>query len=365
MQRTSLVLTVIVAAVASLAAQSGPYKVVKSQKVGGNGGFDYVVADSDGRRLYVARRADQASGQAARVSVFNLDSLAPAGEIAGTSAHGVAIDPKSGHGFASSSPITMFDTKTLAVIKTIAVQGSPDGLMFDPFNQRVHVLSHSSPNDTVINAVDGSIVGTIDLGGAPEQAQSDGQGTVYVDLEDKDAIAVVDAKTMKVTATYDISAKCGGPSGLGLDAKNHVLFADCHDGGKDKVAPATMTIVSATDGKVLTALPIGPGTDGGGFNANTMEAFSSNGQAGTLSIIKEQSPTSFVVEQELKTVAGGNFKTMTIDTKTNSVLLIGAEYQAATPPPAPATPPPAGARGGRGPGRAMVADSFTILVVGK
>jgi len=362
MPRRSVIVAVSLAFATALAAQSGPYKVVKSQKAGGNGGFDYVNADAANRRLYVARRADQASGQPARVSVFNLDTLAPVGEIKDVSAHGVALDPKSGHGIASSKPVTLFDMKTLAVIKTIDVEGNPDGLLFDPFNQRVHVLSHSAPNDTVINPVDGTVVGTIDLGGAPEQAQSDEKGTIYVDLEDKDAIAVVDAKTMKVTATYDLSAKCGGPAGLGLDAKNHVLFAACHDGGKEKVAAATMTIVNATDGKILDALPIGAGTDGGGFNANTMEAFSSNGQAGTLSIIKAQSPAKFVVEQELPTVSGGNFKTMAIDTKTNQVLLIGASY---VPAPAPATPPPAGARGGRGPGRSMVADSFTILVVGK
>jgi len=333
------------------AQATGPYKVLKTQKVGGNGGFDYVVADPDGRRLYVARRADTASNQPARINVFDLDTLAPVGEIPNVSAHGVAIDPKSGHGFASSSPVTMFDTKTLAVIKTIDVKGSPDGMLFDPFNQRVHVLSHPSPNDTVINATDGTVVGTIDLGGTPEQAQSDGKGTIYVDLESKNAIAVVDAAALKVTATYDVSAKCEGPGGLGLDAKNHVLFATCD---------SMMTIVSATDGKILAALPIGEGTDGGGFNPGTMEAFSSNGGAGTLSIIKEESPTKFAVEQDLPTVSGGNFKTMTIDTKTNHVLLIGAAYQA---PPAAATPPPAGGRGG--PRRTMVPDSFTILVAGK
>jgi hypothetical protein len=337
------------------AQATGPYKVIKTQKVGGNGSFDYVNADPDGRRLYVARRADQASGQPARINVFDLDTLAPIGEVANVSAHGAVVDPKTGHGFASSKPVTMFDTKTLAVIKTIDVDGSPDGLLFDPFNQRVHVLSHSAPNDTVINTVDGTVVGTIDLGGAPEQAQSDGKGKIYVDLENKNAIAVVDAAAMKVTATYDISAKCDGPGGLGLDAKNGVLFATCG---------ATMTIVSATDGKILAALPIGEGTDGGGFNPNTMEAFSSNGGAGTLSIIKEESPTKFVVEQDLPTVSGGNFKTMTIDTKTNHILLIGAAYQPA-PAPAPTTPPPATPpAGGRG-RRMMVADSFTILVAGK
>lgn len=361
MRRSFVLLAAAFAGAASLAAQAGgPYHIVKTQKVGGNGGFDYVNVDAGARRVYVAHRADQASGQAARVDVFNLDTFAKVGEVANTSAHGVALDPKSGHGFASSKPVTMFDMKTLAVIKTIDVQGSPDGLLFDPFNGRVHVLSHSAPNDTVINAADGSVVGTIDLGGAPEQAQSDGKGTIYVDLEeDAGKIAVVDATALKVKATYEIGAKCGGPAGLGLDAKNGILFAACHDGGEDKSMAATMTIVSASTGKILAALPIGAGTDGGGFNPATMEAFSSNGAAGTLSIIKEESPTKFSVEQELPTVAGGNFKTMAIDAKTNQILLIGAQYQAA---PAPATPP-AGGRGGAR--RTMVPDSFTILVVGK
>jgi len=343
---------------ASLVAQTGPYRVAKTQKVGGAGAFDYVNADSDARRLYIARRADQASGQPARIDVFDLDTLAAVGKISDVSAHGAVVDPKSGHGFASSKPITMFDAKTLSVIKTIAVDGNPDGLLFDPFNQRVHVLSHVAPTDTVISAADGTVVGTIDLGGAPEQAQTDGKGMVYVDLEDKNAIAVVDARTLKVTATYDISATCGTPAGLGLDAQNHILFAACRQGGTNKIAPAAMTILNATDGKVLAALPIGTGTDGAGFNPNTREAFSSNGQAGTLSIIKESSPTTFAVEQELKTVEGGNFKTMTIDMKTNRVLLIGAAYQTA---PAAATPP----AGGRGAPRTMIPDSFTVLVVEK
>jgi len=368
MRRFTLIFAaaIAVSAALGLAQSAGPYKIIKTAKVGGNGGFDYVNADPDGRRLYVARRADQASGQAARINVYNLDTLAPEGQVPDVSAHGAVIDSKSGHGFASSKPVAMFDTKTNTVIKSIDVQGSPDGMLFDPFDRHVHVLSHSAPNDTVINGADGTVVGTIDLGGAPEQAQSDGKGTMYVDLEDKDAIAVVDVKAMKVTATYDISAKCSGPGGLGLDAKNGILFATCHGGGKDAAqgAPATMTVVSAKDGKILAALPIGNGTDGGGFNPATMEAFSSNGQAGTLSIIKEESPTKFVVEQELPTAQGGNFKTLTIDTKTNHVLLIGAEYQAAPPPATPPPTPPAGGRG-RGPSRVMVPDSFTILVAGK
>lgn len=343
-----------------LAAQAGPYKILEQQKVGGGGGFDYVNADSTARRLYVARRPDQSTNEPARIMVYNLDTLAQEGEIPDVSAHGVAIDPKTGHGFASSKPITEFDAKTLKTIKTIDVQGNPDGLLFDPFDGRVHVLSHSAPHDTVINAADGTVVGTIDLGGGPEEAASDGKGTIYVDLEDKSAIAVVDAKAMKLKATYDISSTCEGPSGLGFDAKNGILFATCHAGGNGTDQP-TMTIVSAKDGKILKSVPIGRGTDGGGFNPATMEAFSSNGQSGTLSIVKESSPTSFDVEQELKTVEGGNYKTMTIDAKTNRIVLIGAAFGAPSTPPAQ---PPAAGRG-RGPRRALVPGSFSILVVGR
>ncbi len=331
----------------------GPYKVVQSAKVGGAGGFDYVNADADGRKLYVAR-----SGQTgARITVFNLDTLAPAGEIPGVGAHGVAIDPKTHHGFASSKPVVMFDTNTLEKIKTIDVQGGPDGLLFEPATERVYVLSHRAPNVTVIDAKDGTVVGTIDLGGAPEQAASDGQGRVWIDLEDKDQVAVVDANTMKVTAHYDLGGKGGGPAGLALDARNHVLFACCHN-------PATCVVLNADNGAILATLPIGTGVDGATFNPGTLEAFSSQGD-GTLTVIKENSPTDFVVEQNVATKTGA--KTCTLDAKTGQILLITAEYG---PPPAAAAPAagaaPAQPGGGRRPRRGpMVPDSFTILAVGR
>ena len=319
----------------------GPYKVLKTAKVGGAGGFDYVYADAAGRRLYIPR-----SGPTARVTVFNLDTLEPVGEIAKASARGATVDPKSSHGFSSSKPVVMWDTKTLATIKTIDVQGNPDGILFDPFNDRVWIFSHSAPNATVINAADGSVAGTVDLGGAPEQAVTDGKGHLYVDIEDKDNVAVVDAKTLTVTAHYDLASKAKTPAGLAFDVKNHILFAACRN-------PPTMVILNADDGKIITSLPIGTGVDGAAFNPATMEAFSSQGD-GTLTVIKENSPTSFAVEQTVATKPSA--KTMTLDSRTNQVYLIAAEYAA------PATPPPPGGRGGRGP---MVADSFSILVVGK
>jgi DNA-binding beta-propeller fold protein YncE len=325
---------------AQRASPTGPYKVLRTVRVGGDGGFDYVYADPAARRLYVPR-----SGPSGRIAVFDLDTLRPAGEIAGINAHGVAVDLKSHHGFGSSKPVAMWDSKTLVLLKTIDVDGGPDGIMEDPFNDRVYVFSHRAPNATVINTADGSIIGTIDLGGAPEQAVSDGKGHLYVDLEDKGSIAVVDAKTLKVTATYDLQGKGATCAGLAIDIKHSILFAACRN-------PQTMVILNAIDGKILETLPIGSGTDGAVFNPKTMEAFSSQSD-GTLTIIKENSPTSFAVEQNLQTLPRA--KTLTLDTKTSRVVLITAEF--AAPPPAPP-----GERPARG---QMVPDTFSILVVGK
>ena len=149
-----------------------------------------------------------------------------------------------------SKPVTFFNAKTLAIIKTLDVQGNPDGYLTDTFNDRFYILSHAAPNVSVIDAKDGTILGTIDLGGAPEQAVSDGRGHLYVDIEDKDQVAVVDVKTLKVTAHYDLGGKGGTPAGLGLDVKNHILFAFCRK-------PATAVMLNADDGKIITSLPIG------------------------------------------------------------------------------------------------------------
>jgi len=320
---------------------AGPYKVLKTAKVGGLGGFDYVFADVDGRRLYIAR-----TGPSSRMTVYNLDTLESVGEIATTNSHGAVVDSKSNHGFISSKPVLMFDSKTMMPIKTIDVQGNPDGMLADPSDQRVYVLSHVAPHVTAINAKDGSVIGTIDIGGMPEQAASDGKGHLYIDVEDKANIAVVDTKMLTVTAHYDLAGKGGTCAGLALDAKNRILFAACRN-------PATMVMLNADDGKIISDLPIGTGTDGAGFNPKTMEAFSSQGD-GTLTIIKENSPTNFVVEQTLQTMVGA--RTSTLDSKTNRIILIAAEFGPPTPPAQP------GGRAGRG---ALLPDSFSILMVGK
>jgi hypothetical protein len=249
----------------------------------------------------------------------------------------------------------MFDTQTMEKIKDIDVQGRPDGILLEPFTGKVLIFSHVAPSVTAIDPKDGTVTGTIDIpDGAMEQAQSDGQGKLYADIENQKKIAVVDVKAMKVITTYDLGETAGEPGGLGFDVKNHILFAMCAN-------PNVCVVVNSDDGKVLATLPIGNGTDGGGFNPATMEAWSSNGRDATLTIIKESSPTSFAVEQNVTTKAG--CKTSSLDTKNNRIVLICTERApqaaAATNAPAMSTPatnapatntPAGGRRGGRGGG---------------
>jgi hypothetical protein len=344
----------------------GPYKVLKSARVGGEGGSDYIYADVAGRRLYIPRGGSRAVAATdstpakpavpGRITVFNLETIEPVGEIPNTGGQGVAVDPKSGHGFSSSTPVSMFDTKTLALLKSIDVGAArSDGILFDPFNERVYIFSHPTKDATVIDGKDGTVIGTIDLGGVPEQGVSDGKGTLYVVMQDpQGSVTVVDVKTMKATAHYPLGDH-GGCNGLALDVKNRVLFAACARAGTPpNVTPApTMVILSAADGKILTNLPLAGSSDGAVFNPATMEAFSSHSN-GTLTVVKEQSPTSFEVEQNLQTMLGA--RTLTLDTKTNHILTMSVER-------GPAPPPPAG--GGRGGQAPPIPGSFTILVIGK
>jgi DNA-binding beta-propeller fold protein YncE len=321
-----------------------PYKVLDTTQLMGNGGIDYVYADNDGRRIYVPRGTN--------TFVFDLDSHKYIGAITNISGHGVAIDTATHHGFSSSSLVGMFDTETMQKIKSIEVQGRPDGILLEPLTDRVYIFSHEAPSITVIDPKDGSVVGTVDVGGAMEQAQSDGQGKLYVDAEDEKKIAVVDVKSLKVITKYDLGESAGEPGGLGLDVKNHILFAMCAN-------PDVCVVLNADDGKVLTTLPLDGGTDGGGFNPATMEAWSSQ-RNGTLTIIKESSPTNFAVEQTVQTKAG--CKTSSLDTRNNRIILICTERLPGTPVPASMTNAPAGQRrgGGRGgPG------NLDVLFVGR
>jgi YVTN family beta-propeller protein len=365
MQRfVAIVASALVFGIAVGSAQpssGGPYKVLKTARVGGEGGWDYIYADAAGRRLYIPRR-DPAS---TRLTMFNLDTLEPLGEIKGVGGNGTVVDPVSGHGFTSSKPVAIFDIRTMKLLKTIDVGAAqPDGIFFDAFNAHVYVFSHPTEDATVIDAKDGTVLGTIKLGGEPEQGVADGKGTLYVVLpgDEKSSVAVVDVKTMKATAHYALG-DTGDCAGLALDEKNHVLFAACGESGNppDPAKPM-MVILSATTGKILTSLRLTGGSDGAVFNPETMEAFCTLAN-GTLTVVKETSPTTFELEQNLKTMNGA--RTITLDGKTGHVLTMSQEFAAPAAPARRAGAPPSPAAGrGRDRG-AVVPGSFTILMIGR
>ena len=358
-------------------AQNGPYKVLKTARVGGEGGWDYIYADSAGRRIYIPRGAVRATPATdtmpaieavpARLTVFDLDTLAPVNELSGVGGQGAAVDPKTGHGFTSDHPqVSMFDTKTLTKLKSIDVgEARPDGILFDAFSERVYVFSHPTKNATVIDTKDGTVVGTIDLGGTPEEGVADGKGMLYVVMQDAlGSVTAVDLKSMKAIAHYSL-VDMGGCNGLALDVKNSVLFAACSrptptpgqtpTPAQPGQSQAAMVILSAKDGKILAKLPLAGSSDGAVFNPATMEAFSTGGN-GTLTVVKEKSSTTFEVEQVLNTMNGA--RTITLDTKTGHLFTMSQER---TPPPAGAAPAP----NGRPPQGPPVPGSFTILMIGR
>jgi hypothetical protein len=354
-------------------AADGPYKVLMRARVGGEGGTDYIHASGDGR-LYITRNAVRAipatdsaparEAVAGRVTVFDLKTLKPLGEIMNGGGNGAVVDPKSGHGFASSHPdLSMFDAKSMKMIQTIDPNAdnptatpkfSGDGIYFDASDGRVYVGSHPTKELLVIDAKDGKALGKIALGGVPEQTVSDGRGTLYAVLQDSaGGVAVVDEKAMKTTAHYPFG-DIGRCNGLAIDAKNNILFATCAQGRTPgQPAAPVMVIMSAKDGKILTTLPLAGSSDGAVFNPKTMEAFSSHGN-GTLTVVKEKSPTSFEVEQNLETMNGA--RTLTLDPTTGRIYVMSVER-------GPAPPPPAG--GGRGGQAPAIPGSFTVVMIGK
>jgi DNA-binding beta-propeller fold protein YncE len=348
----------------------GPYKVLKTARVGGEGGTDYIFADSVGRRLYITRGATQARSATdttpavpafeKRVTIFDLDTLAPVGTITGVGGNGAVVCPATGHGFTSDHPLpAMFDVNTMKLIKNIdvpplagAAPGGPafsaDGIYCDPSSDRVYIGSHPTKSMLVVDAKDGSVLGHFDLGGTPEQTIGDGKGRIYQVLQERPgSVAVIDAKAMKVIANYPFGEN-GGCNGLALDVKNSILFAAC-----SQPQPQTFVILSAKDGRILAKLPLAGGSDGAAFNPSTMEAFSTHSN-GTMTIVKETNETTFEVEQNLTTMAGA--RTIAFDSKTGHLFVMAAER-------GPAPPPPAG--GGRGGQGLVIPGSFSILMIGK
>ncbi|MEO8199838.1 MAG: YncE family protein [Gemmatimonadota bacterium] len=316
------------------------YHVIKRVRLGGEGGWDYLVADTVGRRLYVSHSS--------HVMVLDLDSLDVVGDIPNTAGvHGIAIASRLGRGFTSNgrdTTVTIFDLTTLATLGSVKVTGAnPDAITFDSASGRVFTFNGRGQNSTVIDAGTAKVVGTIELGGKPEFAVTDGQGNLYVNLEDRSSLVAIDTRAMKVLHTWSL-VPCESPSGLAIDLAHHRLFAGCDN--------KMMAILNLETGHVIATPAIGEGVDANRFDPVHQLAFSSNGE-GSLTIVREISPDSFAVVANVPTQRGA--RTMELDARNGRLFLPTAEF--GTPPAAtPEQPRP------RAP---MVPNSFTLLVVGR
>jgi YVTN family beta-propeller protein len=315
------------------------YRILKTVKLGGDGGWDCLTVDSQARRLYISRGT--------HVMVVNADSGEVIGDIPGTNGvHGIALVPALGKGFTSNgrdNTVGVFDLKTLHVSKQIAVGKNPDSIFYDPESRLIFSGNGGSRDITAIDPGSETVKGTIPLDGKPEFAVAD-EGHVYVNLEDKSVIARIDSRKLVVDARWPLTPG-EEPTGLAIDQKHHRLFAAC--------ANKLMAVVNTADGHVTASVPTGAGADGAEFDSSGQMAFSPNGADGTLTIIHEETPDKFSVVQTLRTQKGA--RTVTLDPKTHKVFLITAEFG---PPPAPTAERPH-------PRPSIVPGSFTLLIVGK
>jgi YVTN family beta-propeller protein len=295
----------------ALAADTANYHVAKTVKLKGDTGWDYLTVDAEMKRLYITRGT--------RVSVINLDSGVEEGEIPNTQGvHGVALANDLGKGFTSngvSNNLTVFDLKTLQILGTVPAGKKPDAIVYQPTSKRVIAFNGQSNSATVVDATNGKVVATIELGGKPEFAAADPSGKVFVNLEDKNAIAAIDPVKGVKLSEWSISP-CEEPTGLSIDSEHHRLFSGCHN--------QRMMVVDSESGKVVATLPIGKGVDATAFDPSTQLAFSSNGE-GTLTVIKENSPDSFTVVGNIPTQKSA--RTMALDPKTHRIYCVAAQFQ--------------------------------------
>ena len=313
----ALLLTAISFTLSGQVAAQNKWVVEKTFHIGGEGGWDYITVDSANHRLYVPRST--------HTMVIDADSGKTIGDIPGQKHnHGVAVVPEAGRGFISdgNGAVVIFDLKTNAVLGTITAQPDADGIIYDKASGLVLVVSGDNGMLMTLKPdVDpktGSIDPPIELGGKPEFLGSDGEGKVYINLEDKDQVAVVDIKGRRVLAHWPVSPG-GAPVGLSIDPTKRRLFIGCRN-------PQKLIVMSTDDGKVIADLPIGAGVDATRFDAG--EAFASC-RDGKLNVAAENMSGKFEIVQTVTTAVGA--KTMDVDPGTQKIYLPTAEFEEQKP----------------------------------
>ena len=290
-----------------------PYKITNRIHLEGDGSWDYLTVDQLAQRLYVSHGT--------QVQVIDLKTDKFIGTIPDTKGvHGIAIAADFGKGFIScgrDTSVIVFDLKSLATTGKIKATGAnPDAILYDALSKRVFVFNHSGKSATVIDAAKNKVIGTIPLDGTVEFAVTDGNGKVFVNIEDKSTIAVIDAKSLKVVNEWPVSPG-EEPTGLAFDVKNQRLFSVCSN--------EKMVVLNSKTGKIVQTVPIGAGCDGVAFDVKTRRIFSSNGE-GTMTVVEEKSPNEYHVVETVTTQKGA--RTITLDSKSHRLFLSTAEREA-------------------------------------
>ena len=314
-------------AAASAFAVAGGYHIVKKIPVPGDGGYDYLIVDEGARRLYVSHGT--------QVEVLDVDSGAIVGKIPDTAGvHGIAIAPDESVGFTSNGTagtVTIFKLGTLEPVATVRTGKKPDAIIYDPASHRGFVFNGESESATVFDP-QGVVKGILKLGGAPEFAAADGEGHVFVNLEDKSETLRIDSNNLTIEQRWPL-APCSAPSSMAIDRRNKRLFIGC--GNK------TMAVLNAETGQVVATLPIGDHVDATAFDPSTGLIFNANGE-GTITVIHEDYPDKYSPVETVQTQPGA--RTLALDLKTHKLFLSVAERS-----------------GPKGP---ILPGSFAILVVG-
>ncbi|HKF69683.1 MAG TPA: hypothetical protein VKB36_24225 [Vicinamibacterales bacterium] len=326
--------------------QAQTFKVEKFD-IKGDGGTDYVTVEPATGRVFVSRGTHMMVVEGKTGKVL--------GDIPDTpGVHGAGIVTKAGHGFTTNGgdmTVTMFDLKTLAVIKKIMVGPGLDGIMYDEPDDKIILTNHSTPGTlTALDPRTGDMVATVELeDNAPEGAAADGKGHIFVNNERKNTMQVIDTKTWKATASWPL-APCEGPTGIAYDKASNRVFSGCNN---------TSVIVDPTSGKIVATIKNGTRVDALGWDASKKLIYIPNGADGTVTVAHQDSPDAYTVVATVPTVAGA--KTITVDPKTHNVYLFQPERGPAPPPPADAPPPPPGRGRGRGPLGPIIASWFIVI----
>lgn len=314
-------------------SQSASYKVIKSYPVNSSGGWDYIAVND--HKLYVSHGS--------QVNILNEDSGDSVGIIPGTTGvHGIAFYNELHKGYTSNGRLNnvfVFDSRTNKVLKEIATGENPDAISYDDFSKKIITCNGGSKSISIIDPIKDTVIANVDLGGKPEEAVSNGKGKLFINLEDKNEIAVVDMKTFSVLNKWPI-APGEAATGLAMDRKTNRLFAGCDN--------KMLVVVEAANGKVVTTLPIGEGCDGVVFDEKQNLIFTSNGE-GNMTVIKEDNENKFEVVQTVTTKKTA--RTIAIDRGTHTLFLPSADIEPAE------SGAVANAR------RKIVPGSFKVLVV--